>query len=182
MEVRPEKGKDARDPGIRAIDIIWEKKPVSYEEETDLKDGFVFRTDRLDLSDKEVLEIYRMLVRIEHAFRSMKSFLGLRQGSHQIEESVDAHMCISVLAYHLLHSIEYRLRRNGDHRGWSTIRNVLKTHERLTIGYKAKDDDGALKQQYIRINSNAQPEHMEIYRKLGLSGRPLLRKKLVKNQ
>ncbi len=181
VEVRPEKGKDERYRGIRAVDIVWEKKSVLHEEETDLKNGFVLRTDRLDLSNNEIREMYRMLVRIEHAFRSMKSFLGLRQGSHQIGENMDAHMCISVLAYHLMHSIEYRLRRNGDHRGWSTIRNVLKTHERLTIGYKAKDDDGALKQQYIRINSNAQPEHMKIYRKLGLSGRPLLRKKLVKN-
>jgi len=64
---------------------------------------------------------------------------------------------------------------------WQLIRNVLKTHERLTIGYKVKDDDGAVRKQYIRINSRPEPEHIEMYRKLGLSGRPLSRKKLVKN-
>jgi len=116
-----------------------------------------------------------MLEQIEYAFKSMKSSLGLRP-----------------MAYHLLHIIEYRLRQKGDHRSWGTIRNVLKTHERLTIGYKVKerltigykvkDDDGAVKQQYIRISSRPEPEHIEIYRKLGLSGRPISRKKLVKNQ
>ena len=91
-------------------------------------------------------------------------------------------MFISVLAYHLLHIIEYRLRQKGDHRSWHTIRNVLKTHERLTIGYKQKEEDGTIVQQYVRINSTVEPEHMEIYRKLCLSGRPLQRKKIVINQ
>ncbi len=182
VEVRPESGKDASDPGIRAIEIVWEKKAGLYEEETDREGSYVLRTDRLDLSDKEIWETYIMLEQIEYAFKSMKSSLGLRPNFHQIEERVDAHMFISVLAYHLLHIIEYRLRQKGDHRSWGTIRNVLKTHERLTIGYKVKDDDGAMRKQYIRINSRPGPEHIEIYRKLGLSGRPLSRKKLVKNQ
>jgi len=182
VEVTPEKGKEASDPSIRAIDIVWEKKAGLYEEETEREGSYILRTDRFDLDDKEIWETYIMLEQIEYAFKSMKSSLGLRPNFHQIEERVDTHMFISVLAYHLLHIIEYRLRQKGDHRSWSTIRNVLKTHERLTIGYKVKDDDGAVKQQYIRINSKAEPEHMEIYRKLGLSGRPLSRKKLVKNQ
>ena len=91
-------------------------------------------------------------------------------------------MLISVLAYHLLHIIEYRLRQKGDHRSWATIRNVLKTHERLTIGYKQKDEDGTVVQQYVRINSTLEPEHMEIYRKLSLSGKPLPRKRIAVNQ
>ncbi len=112
----------------------------------------------------------------------MKSSLGLRPNFHQIEGRVDTHMFISVLAYHLLHIIEYRLRQKGDHRSWHTIRNVLKTHERLTIGYKQKDEDGTVRQQYVRINSTVEPEHMEIYRKLGLSGKPLPRKRIAINQ
>ena len=182
VEVRPEKGKEASEPSIRAIDIVWEKKAGLYEEETDREGSYVLRTDRLDLSDKEIWETYIMLEQIEYAFKSMKSSLGLRPNFHQIEGRVDAHMFISVLAYHLLHIIEYRLRQKGDHRSWGTIRNVLKTHERLTIGYKVKDDDGSVRKEYIRINSRLEPEHIEIYRKLGLSGRPLSRKKLVKNQ
>jgi transposase len=182
VEVTPEKGKEASDPSIRAIDIVWEKKARLYEDETGREGSYVLRTDRLDLSDKEIWETYNMLRQIEYAFKSMKSSLGLRPNFHQIEGRVDTHMFISVLAYHLLHIIEYRLRQKGDHRSWHTIRNVLKTHERLTIGYKVKDEDGTVRQQYIRMNSKVEPEHMEIYRKLGLSGRALPRRKLGKNQ
>jgi transposase len=182
VQVSPEKGKAASDPSIRAIDIVWEKKAQLYEEETGREGSYVLRTDRLDLGDKEIWETYGMLRQIEYAFKSMKSSLGLRPNFHQIEERVDTHMFISVLAYHLLHAIEYRLRQKGENRKWDTIRNVLKTHERLTIGYKVKDEDGTVRQQYVRINSKLEAEHSEIYRKLDLSGRALPRKKLGKNQ
>jgi len=182
VEVIPEKDKVASDPNIRAVDIICEKKAGLYEEETAREGSYVLRTDRLDLSDNEIWETYAMLQQIEYAFKSMKSSLGLRPNFHQIEKRVDTHMFISVLAYHLLHIIEYRLHQKGDHRTWDTIRNILKTHERLTTGYKVKDEDETVRQQYVRMNSKVEPEHLEIYRKLGLSGKTLSRKKLVKNQ
>jgi len=182
VEVIPEKGKAADDSGLVAVDIVWEKKAGLYEEETGREGSYVLRTDRVDLSDREIWETYNMLRQIEYAFKSMKSCLGLRPNFHQVEGRVDTHMFISVLAYHLLHIIEYRLRQKGDHRSWDTIRNILKTHERLTIGYKQKEEDGTVRQQYVRINSTLEPEHMEIYRKLGLSGVPLSRKRLAVNQ
>jgi transposase len=186
VEVIPEGGKAADDPSLVAVDIVWEEKAGLYEEETGREGSYVLRTDRVDLSDKEIWETYNMLRQIEYAFKSMKSSLGsslgLRPNFHQIEGRVDTHMFISVLAYHLLHIIEYRLGQKGDHRSWRTIRNVLKTHERLTIGYKQKDEDGTVVQQYIRINSTVEPEHMEIYRKLGLLGMPLPRKRISINQ
>ncbi|BBO16838.1 conserved hypothetical protein [Candidatus Brocadia pituitae] len=47
---------------------------------------------------------------IERAFRDLKSNLGLRPIYHQKEHRVDAHLFISVLAYHLLHAIEHTVR------------------------------------------------------------------------
>jgi transposase len=182
VEVIPEEGKAGDDPSLVAVDIVWEKKEGLYEEQTSREGSYVLRTDRVDLSDKEIWETYNVPRQIEYAFKSMKSCLGLRPNFHQVEERVDTHMFISVLAYHLLHIIEYRLRHKGDHRSWHTIRNILKTHERLTIGYKQKEIDGTVVQQYVRINSTVEPEHMEIYRKLGLSGMSLPRKRISVNQ
>ena len=119
-----------------------------------------------------------MLNQIESAFKSMKSFLGLRPNFHQKESRVDTHMFISVLAYHILHIIEYRLRQKGDCRSWTTIHNILKTHERSTICYQSKDETGQVHQQFVRVSSGLEPEHLEIYRKLKLSGNPLPRKKM----
>ena len=98
------------------------------------------------------------------------------------QHRVDTHMFISVIAYHLLHVIESRLRAGGDHRKWSTVREVLKTHERITTGYRVKEHDGRIEQKYVRANSRMEPEHLEIYRLLGLSGMPLPRRKLAYNR
>jgi len=48
-------------------------------------------------------------------------------------------MFISVLACHILHAIEYRLCQFNDNRLWATIRDILLTHQRLTIEYNVKD-------------------------------------------
>ena len=80
-----------------------EKPPGSY----------ILRT-KTDLGEEEIWSIYTMLTRIEDAFRSLKSELGLRPVYHQKEDRVDAHIFISILAYHISHAIEETLRNKGD--------------------------------------------------------------------
>jgi len=182
VEVIPEEEKPATDKSLCAVDIVWEKKNVNYEREISHEGSYILRTDRVDLSDEEIWNIYIMLRQIEYAFKSMKSSLGLQPNFHQKEDRVDTHMFISVVAYHILHIIENRLRANGDRRNWNTIRNVLSTHERLTIGYKVKEEDGSIRQKHVRLNSRLELEHVEIYKMFNLSGVPLPRKRLVYNQ
>lgn len=177
VTVIPESGKNADNPSLLASDIRWSKKE-SYEEGTNLEGTYVLRTDRLDLSDTEIWEIYIMLTRIEYSFRCMKSSLGLRPNFHQKEHRADAHLFITVLAYHILNIIEYRLRAAGIHSSWASVRKLMKTHERITISFKTRTEAGDIKNQFIRLNSKLTPDQLEIYRILKLSPVPLPRKKL----
>lgn len=154
-----------------ARDIIWKKKST-FEQNESLDGCYVLRTDRTDLGDKEIWQTYMMLTRIERAFRSLKSSLGLRPNFHQIERRADAHLFISVLAYHILHIIEHRLRQHGDHRCWQTICQQLSTHQRLTVEYDVKERQ-EIRRCHLRMCSRPEPEQTIIYNKLGLSGTPL---------
>jgi len=163
----------ANKPGksIKAKAVIWKKR--SSCDPQDKFDGcYVLRTDRLDLSDDQIWKTYVMLTRVESAFRSMKSSLGLRPNFHQIEPRADTHLFISVLAYHILHVIEYKLGQAKDHRSWATIRDVLSTHQRVTIEYNVKEQN-QVKRHHLRVCSIAEPEHKKIYRSLGLAETPL---------
>jgi len=171
VEVIPEENPGAK---IKAKAIIWKKRP-QYDTQCRFEGCYVLRTDRTELTDQEIWETYVMLTRVENAFRSLKSSLGLRPNFHQNEDRADAHMFISVLAYHILHTIEYRLRQSGDNRSWATIRDILSTHQRLTIEYNVKDQ-GRIQRNHVRLCSNAEPEHRQIYQRLGLSETPLPRK------
>jgi transposase len=157
-----------------AADIVWRKR-TRYDDNTGLEGCYVLRTDRTDLSDQEIWKTYVMLTRIEKAFRSLKSSLGLRPNFHQLEWRADAHMFISVLAYHILHTIEYQLRSHGDNRSWDTIRETLSTHQRLTIEYTVKEQD-SIQRHHLRLCSRPEMEHQMIYQRLGLSDLPLSRK------
>jgi transposase len=160
---------------VKASAVVW-KKRAQYNEISKFDGCYVLRTDRLDLTDQEIWETYVMLTRVESAFRSMKSSLGLRPNFHQTTERADAHMFISVLAYHILHTIEYRLRQRDDHRLWSTVRDVLSTHQRLTIEYNVKERN-QVQRHHLRLCGNAEPEHKQIYENLGLKEVPLPRKR-----
>ena len=152
-----------------ATDIIWKKR---LEDQSKLDGCYILRTDHMDMTDFEIWKTYVMLTRVESAFRCLKASLGLRPVFHQIERRSDAHMFISVLAYHILHVIEQRLRLHNDHRSWNTIRDILSTHKRLTIEYNVKEHEQVI-HYYLNLCSKPEPEHKTIYYRLGLSGIPL---------
>ncbi len=170
--------KEGLEETANAVDIRWERKEPGYEEKRKSEGTYVLRTNRADLSDERIWHTYITLGRIETAFKDMKSHLGLRPNFHQLEDRVDAHMFISVLAYHVMHAIEHTLKSAGDPRSWWSIKTTLSTHQRMTVEYVTKDTEGSRFLNTLRTNSRLEPVHMEIYTKLGLSGRPLNRRLL----
>jgi transposase len=144
-----------------AVDITWEKKTIR-EERSILTGCYVIETSHESLRAAEIWRIYHTLTQVEYAFRCLKTDLGMRPVHHQIERRTRGHLFISVLAYHLLISIETRLRENQDSRKWSTIRKVLSSNTRNTVILHG--EGGAL--YHIRVSSQPETDHREIYRKL----------------
>ncbi len=129
---------------------------------------YCLRTDQKALEVQQIWDIYTMLTDIEDAFRCMKSELGLRPIYHQKEARCDGHIFITVIAYHLMQTIRFKLRRKGVKFCWTTIRRQLSTHVRATTTMKRKDN----KVIKIRKSSKTEPAHEVIYDALGLSQRP----------
>ena len=174
VTVIPDKDVTEKKNKVKVKDIIWEKR---FSDHFKFDGGYVLRTDLADMKDQEIWKTYMMLTRVEKAFRCLKSSLGLRPVFHQIEWRSDAHMFISVLAYHILHVIEQKLRSHGDHRSWDTIRDILSTHQRLTIEYDVKEQEREKTIRYhLNLCSRPEPEQKMIYHYLGLSGIPLGKK------
>ncbi len=131
------------------------------------------RTDRFDLSEKDIWSIYIMLTQLEDSFRTLKSELLLRPVFHQKENRSDAHIFITLLAYHLLHSIRSCLKQKGIRLSWRQIRDRMSTHCRLTNRIKTK----AGHTLFIRKCSEPEDFHKTIYEILGLEHIPCKTKK-----
>lgn len=153
-----------KDPATdKANNIEWQLK------ETESTSGvYVLRTNHKDLKEEEIWQIYTTLTEIEDAFRCMKSELGLRPIHHQKESRTDGHIFITVLAYHILHTIRFKLKSRGIHFSFSTIRDRLSSQVRVTTTMKRKDG----KMIHIRKSSRAELFHKEIYDALDLGYQP----------
>jgi len=147
----------------KAKNITWSRK------KTEKTSGiYCLRTDRKDLNEQQIWDIYTMLSDIEDAFRCMKSELGLRPIYHQKEVRCDGHIFITLLAYHLLHTIRFKLRQKGVRFCWTTTRKQLSTQVRVSTTMKRKDG----KIIHIRKSTKAEPSHQVIYDALNLPYQP----------
>lgn len=151
------------DKSAKAINIEWRMK-----QSDDASGYYVLRSNLTNCNEKEVFDIFTMLLDLEDAFRSMKSELGFRPVYHQIEYRCDGHLFLTVLAYHVLHAIRLKLKSHGITHSWSTIRSRLATHYRVTTSMKRSDG----KMLYIRKTARPEECHTIIYDALGLPHRP----------
>lgn len=126
--------------------------------------SYYIRSDRSDLNEKELFSLYTMLTQVEDAFRSLKSELGMRPVYHRKDRRMEGHLFITVLAYHLLASIQRDLKNKGISHRWSTIRTQLATQMRATVSLS--NDQG--ERIHIRQTTDPEPFHLQIYRALGL--------------
>ncbi|HCW09001.1 MAG TPA: IS1634 family transposase [Cytophagales bacterium] len=145
----------------KAVDLVWDKKPIRNERNT-LTGCYVIETTHEHLSSNQIWKLYMTLSHVEAAFRDLKTDLGLRPVYHQLAERTKGHLFISVLAYHLLISIEETLRKNDDNRRWSTINEQLSTHQRTTV--IMTDDQKQI--HHCRVSGTPESVHQEIYRLL----------------
>ena len=65
-----------------------------------------------DLNAVELWNKYTTLTEIESIFRSLKSELGLRPIYHQKDSRVEGHIFLTLLAYHIIHTIRYQLKQH----------------------------------------------------------------------
>ncbi|MHB1336813.1 MAG: IS1634 family transposase [Candidatus Humimicrobiaceae bacterium] len=148
----------------KAADLLILKKDKKREDRQVLTGCYVIETTHKGMDAADILKSYHGLARVEASFSSLKTDLGLRPVYHHKGDRCRAHLFISVLAYHLLNTIELSLRDKGDHRKWSTIREELSTHTRTTV--IMADSDGGI--HHIRLSSTPEASHQEIYDMLGI--------------
>lgn len=150
-----------------AIKISWVRQAA-----LDTKDGFpgvyCLRTSHIELTENTLWHTYTMLTDLEAVFRSLKSELGMRPVFHQITKRVTGHLFISVLAYHLVHTIRYRLKKAGITSSWSDLRKQLIGQNRVTISMQCKNDDVV----YVRKSTRPEPRQQNIYSALGICSHP----------
>jgi len=99
----------------------------------------------------------------------MKSLLCFRPNHHQIDNRIEGHLFICVLAYHLINIIYNKLKKVDIHYSWEHILKCLNKQVRITTSLANKDSE------IINIRNCSEPTDFqnEIYSALKIKNIPL---------
>lgn len=131
--------------------------------------SYYLRTNRRDLNEKQIWNLYISLTDIEESFRSMKSELGLRPNYHQEEIRIKGHIFITVLAHHVVNAVQKYLHQQRVYMRWSTIREWLSSQQRVTTEMRNRQG------KWIRIRQTTEPESFNymLAKALNIRAKPL---------
>jgi len=141
--------------------IKWKQKSTIKES---FSGNYVIKTSMKELNEEKIWNLYNMIRGVEDAFRSLKLELGIRPNYHQLEKRINGHIFMSILAYHLLQIIEYKLKEKNEKISYRNLREKMSSHILMTVSMKVKEK-GSL---YVRKASKPEVFHEHIYKLLGI--------------
>jgi transposase len=157
-----------------AIRVEWKRNPQS--ETKDKHCGvYCLRTNIPDWQEEKLWNIDTILTEIEATFRSLKTELGLRPVYHQKKDRVTGHIFITLLAYHLVHTLRFQLKQQGINLCWESIRNILSTQQRITMTLPTNRNQTI----HLRTTTKAEVRQKQIYDALGIKADPLGKNKTM---
>lgn len=143
--------------------LVHTRNDEKFEQASELCGNYVLRTNQ-SLGASRIWMLYMTLLQAEEGYACLKGSLGLRPNFHQIQNRVEAHVFISVLAYHLLCWVREKLHERGDMRDWKTVRRLLSTHSLATT--RLPLEDGRV--LHIRKPTIPDAEQAQVFQKLGI--------------
>ena len=145
-------------------------------QDMDKKAGIYFlRTSLMQLDEHTFWTIYNVIREIEYTFRVLKTDLDLRPVYHKTDDAAMAHLNLGLLAYWLVATIRYQLKKGGIKSDWREIVRKMNTQKCVTTSVEN------IHRQTISIRQCTEPtkEVKVIYDMLKYKYKPFSRKKSV---
>lgn len=112
------------------IEVELDESKIEIDKEWDGLKGYITNTN---LSNNEVIENYKNLWKIEKAFRISKNDLKIRPIFHYKKERIEAHICLSFVAYTIYKELERLLKINESNLSVTQAIELLDTIYKITV-------------------------------------------------
>ena len=174
---------DAKFAGMRRlydIDFTYNNKDVvtsmtwsrnaEADETTRMMHGKYLLQTSLDEKDEQNIWTYYNVIRtVEETFKTLKSDLDIRPVYHKTDEASKAHLNLAVLAYLVVSTTKYMLKKKGIHVRWEELLRIMSTQQRVTM--VAEQDNGRILK--VRRSTTPEAKLAEIQEALGISAHPV---------
>lgn len=163
---------DAEKGIATAINVV--KKDSYAADQTHL--GTYFIRTSLDTAKEQTLwDIYNTIREIESCFRCLKTDLDLRPVYHKNDDATVAHLHLGLLAYWLVNTIRYQLRKQGITHSWTELVRITNTQKVITT-YGQNSFDKTIS---VRRCTQPREKVKHIYQALGYRNYPFVKRKSV---
>ena len=171
---REKKGTETTQEKKRVVTSI--KWAVKQDVDINARSGVYFlRTSLESCSEEDLWQFYNAIREIEATFRVLKTDLDLRPIYHQKDESTMAHLHLGLLAYWVVNTVRYQLKKEGIHSGWREIVRTMNTQKAVTTLAQNIQDEVIC----IRRCSEPNQQVRRIYDALKYKYAPFKKKKSV---
>jgi len=155
--------------------INWEQIPRIASQKQEECGIYFLRSNLKESDEKLIWTIYNSIRNIESSFRTLKTDLDLRPVFHKSDEATQAHLHLGLLAYWVVNTVRFQLKKQKINSEWREIVRIMNTQKCVTT--TALNN----KEQWVSVRRCSEPEEKakQIYDLLNLKYAPFIRKKSV---
>ena len=168
-----EKSAGKKKSAVRMVtSMTWKIKP-----DTDMNAGcgIYFLQTSLDNENQILWTSYNTLREVESTIRILKTDLDMRPIFHKKDDAAMAHLHLAILAYWVVNTVRYQLKKVGINHQWNEIIRIMNTQKAVTTTAQNNYE------QVIQIRRCSEPDQQvkEIYQALNYKSIPFKMRKDV---
>ena len=155
-------------------DINWNR----VKERERPKGEYFLRYTKKAISENKIWDAYNLTRDVEAVFRCLKTDLDIRPIYHQIDEYIEPHIWLGIVAYQVVNYIRINLKQQNISYSWSTIVEKMKSMQSSLVTVNNDNNE----KLYNKLCTRPSKDQRSIFDALNFKHRPYVRKTKVLTQ
>lgn len=162
----------------KATDMTWERNEERAKARAGFHGKYIIRTNMKVTDEQTFWSYYNIIRTVETTFRILKSDLDIRPVFHKSDDGIRAHLHLAILAYWVVSTARYMLRKGGIKKDWLSLAPVMNKQVVVTCTTKLSNGN------YVSVRKCSEPEEdlIKIYDTLKVDHIPIKTRKFVWTQ
>lgn len=152
-------------------DITWER----IKEREKPKGEYFLRYTKTAVSESDIWQVYNLTRSVEAVFRCLKTDLDIRPIYHQIDEFIEPHIWLGIIAYQVVNYIKTALKNHNINYSWTTIVEKMESMQSSIISVNNSNNEKI----YVKLCTRLTSDQAAIFDALNFKHRPFVRKTKV---
>ena len=152
-------------------DITWKR----VKEREKPKGEYFLRYTKTAVKENDIWQIYNLTREVEAVFRCLKTDLDIRPIYHQVDEFIEPHIWLGIMAYQIVNYIRKILNDGNINYSWTTIVRKMESMQSSIVSVNNNRNEKI----YIKLCTRPTANQIKIFNALDFKHRPFVRKTKV---